>query len=70
MNSERSYAATLILCFFLGILGIHRFYAGKIVTGILMLITTGGFLIWWIIDLIVIIFGGFKDKQGKPIRPS
>jgi len=70
VNSKRSYAVMLILCFFLGTLGIHRFYAGKAGTGILMLLTGGGFLIWWIIDFIVVILGAFKDKEGYFIRPG
>ena len=52
------------MLFFLGTLGIHRFYVGKIGTGILMLITLGLFGIWTFIDLIIIIVGAFKDKEG------
>jgi len=68
MTSPRSYLVTLLLGFFLGVLGIHRFYVGKAGTGFLMLITSGGFLIWWIIDLILILFGLFKDKKGLPVQ--
>ena len=67
-ESRKDYVATLLLCFFLGTLGIHRFYSGKIGTGILMLITFGGFGIWYVIDMIIIILGKFQDKQGKYIR--
>jgi len=56
-----------LLCFFLGGLGIHRFYVGKIGTGILMLITLGGFGIWTLIDFIIIIVGKFTDKEGNLI---
>ena len=56
--------------FLLGGLGIHRFYVGKIGTGILMIITFGGLGIWALIDLIMIIVGKFKDKEGKEIKPS
>jgi TM2 domain-containing membrane protein YozV len=52
----------------LGILGIHRFMVGKIGTGILQLLTLGGLGIWTTIDFIMIIFGKFKDKQGKVIN--
>lgn len=69
MNSHRSYAVMIILCLFLGTLGIHRLYAGKVGTAFLMFITVGGFLIWWLIDLIVIILGAFKDKEGYFVRP-
>ncbi len=69
-TSEKNYIAMILLCFFLGSLGIHRFYAGKIGTGILMIITLGGLGIWTLIDLIVIIIGNFKDKEGMEIKPS
>jgi hypothetical protein len=45
-----------------------RFYAGKIGTGILMLLTLGGFGIWAIIDLVVIACGSFKDDKGLLIK--
>lgn len=61
------WAITLILCFFLGGIGIHRFYNGKIGTGILMILTLGGLGIWVLIDLIMIALGKFTDKEGKEI---
>lgn len=68
-RSPKSYVAALILCVLLEGLGIHRFYTGKIWTGILMLITLGGLGIWSFIDLIVIACCHFRDKQRKIIRP-
>ena len=65
--SSKSRLVALLLCFFLGPLGIHRFYAGKIGTGIIWLLTAGVFGIGYIIDLIMIICGKFKDKQGQLI---
>ncbi|MFB6341213.1 TM2 domain-containing protein [Saccharicrinis sp. FJH62] len=67
-KSDRNFVAMLLLCFFLGSLGVHRFYAGKIGTGILMLITIGGLGIWTIIDFIMIAVGSFKDKEGRYIK--
>ena len=67
--SKKNFVATVLLCFFLGNLGFHRFYVGKIGTGILMLITFGGFGIWYLIDFIMIIVGKFEDKKGFVIRP-
>ena len=68
-RSPKNYIASLLLCFFLGTLGIHRFYVGKVGTGILMILTVGGLYIWQLIDLILIIVGKFRDKQGRFIKP-
>ena len=68
-NSPKNYVATVLLCFFLGALGVHRFSVGKIGTGILMLITAGGLGIWQIIDFVVAVVGHFRDKQGLYIKP-
>jgi len=48
--------------------GIHRFYLGKIGTGILMLLTLGGLWIWTIIDFIFAVSGNMKDRDGRLIR--
>ncbi len=66
MSSKRILPA-LLLCFFFGCLGVHRFYVGKIGTGILQLLTAGGLGIWALIDFIMIIIGAFSDKQGNKI---
>jgi TM2 domain-containing membrane protein YozV len=46
---------------------VDRFYLGSIGTGILKLITGGGFGIWWLIDFIMAVAGKRKDKEGKLI---
>ena len=68
MKSEKSGLVALLLCIFLGGLGIHRFYVGKIGTGIIWLLTGGLFGIGTIIDLIMIVIGSFKDKDGKTVK--
>ena len=68
-NSDRSFVATILLCLFLGTFGVHRFYTGKVGTGILMLVTIGGFGIWYLVDLILIACCAFKDKNGLLIKP-
>ena len=66
--SDNVFLLTLLLAVFLGGIGIHRFFHGHIVTGILMIVTLGGFGIWYIIDLILIVTGNFKDSNGDPIK--
>jgi len=66
-TSTKSWLVTLLLCLFLGGLGVHRFYTGKIGTGILMLLTLGGLGIWVLVDLIMIAIGSFKDKEGRAL---
>ncbi|MDE0959605.1 MAG: TM2 domain-containing protein [Planctomycetota bacterium] len=67
-KSDKDFVPTVLLCIFLGYLGVHRFYVGKVGTGLLMLFTLGGFGIWAFIDLILIVTGGFTDSEGLPIK--
>ena len=66
--STKSRLAVTLLSWFLGPIGIHRFYLGKIGTGILMIVTAGGLGIWWLIDFIMAVSGAMKDKEGLPIK--
>lgn len=66
--SKKNKMVALLLCIFLGALGVHRFYVGKIGTGILYLFTGGLFGIGWIIDIILIVAGSFKDQFDLPLR--
>lgn len=67
--SPKSRLAAALLAFFLGGLGVHRFYVGKIWTGILIILTIGGFFgIWVLIDFIRILMGSFKDKARRRLN--
>jgi TM2 domain-containing membrane protein YozV len=62
--SSKSKKRALMLCIFLGFLGVHRFYVGKIGTGILMFITLGLSGFWVLSDIIELLRGKFTDKEG------
>ncbi len=64
---EKSFMITWLLSLFLGGIGADRFYIGKVGTGILKLITFGGFGLWYIIDLIIILTGSMRDKDGDKL---
>lgn len=72
--SEKKILPTFLFAFFLGVLGIHRFYVGKTGSGIAMLIlsiTVFGLIvtgIWALVDWIVIASGNFKDNSGKTLK--
>ncbi|HWZ65120.1 MAG TPA: TM2 domain-containing protein [Steroidobacteraceae bacterium] len=65
--SDKRILPAFLLCFFLGWTGAHRFYVGKIGTGILMLLTGGVLGVLWLIDFIMIIVGAFTDEAGNKI---
>lgn len=67
-DSERNWGTCFLLFLFLGWLGAHRFYVGKIGTAILYIITLGGAGIWAIVDFIAIFTGNLKDKEGNVVR--
>lgn len=65
--SPKSRLVALLFCVLLGFLGVHRFYLGKIGTGILMVVTLGGLGIWALIDMILIAVGSFRDAEGRRV---
>jgi len=66
-GSDKRILPALLLCFFVGFLGAHRFYVGKVGTGILQLLTFGGLGLWALIDFIMIVAGVFTDSAGRKI---
>jgi len=68
--SPKGFVPALVLCILLGGLGVHRFYLGKPISGIFMILTLGGFGIWTLIDLIRIAVGSFNDGDGLPVKSS
>ncbi len=65
--SDKRILPAFLLCFFFGWLGVHRFYVGKVGTGVIQLFTFGGFGIWMLIDFIMIVVGAFTDKAGNKL---
>lgn len=67
-SSRRSYVVAILLSFFLGGLGVDRFYMGYIGLGIAKLLTLGGCGIWSLIDFILIVVGKLKDADGQELE--
>ncbi|HSJ65301.1 MAG TPA: TM2 domain-containing protein [Gemmatimonadaceae bacterium] len=66
-RSDKRILPAALLSFFFGVFGVHRFYVGKVGTGILQLCTLGGLGIWAIVDFIFVVTGSFTDKDGRKI---
>ena len=66
-TSTTDWLTLFLLTFFVGVLGVHRFYIGKIGTGFLMLLTLGGLGVWFLVDLILVVTGQFTNKDGQKI---
>ena len=67
-QQQKDWLTTLLLCIFLGGLGVHRFYTGHTVYGVIQLLTAGGCGIWWLIDILLIVTNSYTDSNGVPLR--
>ena len=63
-EGEKSYVVTLLLSYFFGMFGADRFYLGKTRSATWKLLTLGGFGYWWLIDLVLTLFGRQRDQWG------
>ena len=67
-GAGKSWAVALPLAVFLGPLGIDRFYLGYVGVGVLKLLTCGGFGLWWLVDVVLLLTNGLPDADGRPLR--
>ena len=65
---QKNFSVTLLLCFLFGGLGVHRFYTGYTLIGILQLITFGGLGIWYLIDNMSLMLNKFRDSKGQELK--
>ena len=65
--SERSRGVALGLAVVGGPFGLHRFYTGRIQSGIWMCLTLGGMGIWYLYDVVVVAAGDFHDGDGRRV---
>lgn len=63
----KDFFKTIVICAFFGMFGIHRFYTGYTKIGIFQLLTLGGGLVWWLIDLLAMCFNKYKDRYGNEL---
>jgi hypothetical protein len=66
--SERSRTVALVLGMLGGVFGFHRFYAGRVQSGIIMAVTFGGLGMWWLYDMVTVVAGEFRDDENLPLR--
>ena len=67
-DEPKEWLVTLLLCFFLGVLGVHRFYTGHTKIGVAQVLTLGGCGIRAFIDFIIILLVDFNAAQGRPLK--
>ena len=66
--SNRNWNTALLLSILMGIFGADRFYVGRTGLGILKLVTFGGYFVWWVMDVILLLQGRMKDDLGKLVQ--
>ncbi len=66
--SQKDWLTTLLLCFFLGLLGIHRFYTNSTAIGVVQLLTLGGCGIWTLVDFIMLLAGSYRDGENRIVK--
>lgn len=66
--NDKNFVLVATLCFLLGVFGVHRFYCGKIISGVLMVFTIGRLGIWALVDFVIVCFGEFTDSQRRKIK--
>ncbi len=66
--SQRKILPALLLCLVFGLFGTHRFYVGKVGTGILQMLTLGGLGFWVLFDAVLLVLGKFRDAEGAQLR--
>lgn len=66
-DDRKSFLVTWLLSLLVGVFGVDRFYLGKVGTGLLKLFTLGGLGVWWLVDLIIVLAGGMRDKAGRTL---
>ncbi len=66
--STKNWGTALLLSILLGIFGADRFYVGRTGLGVLKLLTFGGYFVWWVVDVILLVQGRMKDDLGRLVR--
>ena len=67
-EEKKVHSTALLLCFFLGALGVHRIYTGYTLIGLIQLLTGGGYGLWTLIDLISLWTNKFRDANGNQLQ--
>ena len=68
LESAKNWRTAFLLSVFLGVVGADRFYVGRIGLGILKLLTLGGYFVWWVVDIVLLLQGRMKDDLGRYVR--